>query len=104
VTDIVLNVKALVVKNHSDSMKVITVEKDTPGPITGHDIQTGGEVEVINKDHVLANLTAAKPFMMEMVVQNGRGYVPVAELKSGREQEIGIVPLDACIPSDPRAV
>lgn len=95
VTDIVLNVKSLVVKNHSDSMKVITVEKETPGPVTGHDVQTGGEVDVINKDHVLANLTSAKPFMMEMVVQNGRGYVPVAELKSGREQEIGIIPLDA---------
>ena len=95
VTEIVLNVKSLVVKNNSDQMKVITVEKSTPGPITGHDIQTGGEVQVINKDTVLATLTGETPFMMEMVVQNGRGYVPVSELKSGREQEIGIIPLDA---------
>lgn len=95
VTEIVLNVKSLIVKNNSDQMKVITVEKNTPGPITGHDIQTGGEVQVINKDTVLATLTTDTPFMMEMVVQNGRGYVPVSELKSGREQEIGIIPLDA---------
>lgn len=95
VTEIVLNVKSLIVKNNSDQMKVITVEKNTPGPITGHDIHTGGEVQVINKDIVLATLTTDTPFMMEMVVQNGRGYVPVSELKSGREQEIGIIPLDA---------
>jgi DNA-directed RNA polymerase subunit alpha len=95
VTEVVLNVKSLIVKNNSDQMKVITVEKNTPGPITGHDIQTGGEVQVINKDTVLATLTTDTPFMMEMVVQNGRGYVPVSELKSGREQEIGIIPLDA---------
>ena len=51
VTDIVLNVKALVVKNFSEQMKVITVEKSEAGPITGADIQTGGEVEIINQDH-----------------------------------------------------
>jgi DNA-directed RNA polymerase subunit alpha len=95
VTEIVLNVKSLVVKNNSDQMKVITVEKNTPGPITGADISTGGEVEIINPDHVLATLTTDTPFMMEMVVQNGRGYVPVSEVKSGREQEIGIILLDA---------
>ncbi len=94
-TDIVLNVKSLVVKNNSDQMKVITIEKNTAGPITGRDIQTGGEVRVVNEDHVIANLTTDTPFMMEMVVQNGRGYVPVSELKSGRDQEIGIVLLDA---------
>lgn len=95
ITEVVLNVKSLVVKNNSDQMKVITVEKSTPGPITGADVQTGGEVQIVNRDHVLATLTGDTPFMMEMVVQNGRGYVPVAELKSGREQEIGIIPLDA---------
>ncbi len=95
VTDIVLNVKSLVVKNHSeDHMKVITVEKDTAGPVRGSDIQTGGDVEIINGDHVLCNLTADMPFMMEMVVENGRGYVPASEQNS-REQEIGIIPVDA---------
>ncbi len=95
VTDIVLNVKSLVVKNNSEQMKVITVEKNTAGPVTGRDIQTGGEVVVINPDHVLATLTVDTPFMMEMVVQNGRGYVPVAEMKSQRDQEIGIILVDA---------
>lgn len=94
VTDIVLNVKSLVVKNFSDQMKVITVEKSTPGPITGADINTDGEVEIINKDLVLATLTTDSTFIMEMVVENGRGYIPASEHSSG-EHEIGIIPIDA---------
>ena len=94
VTDIVLNVKSLVVKNHSDSTRVITVEKSEAGPITGADIQTDQDVEIINKQHVLATLTDNVPFMMEMVVENGRGYVPSSEHGMG-EHEIGIIPIDA---------
>lgn len=94
-TDIVLNVKSLVVKNHSsDVMKVITVEKATAGPVLGSDIQTGSDVEIINGDHVLCTLTADVPFLMEMVVESGRGYVPATE-QNTREQEIGIIPVDA---------
>ncbi|MCA9155487.1 MAG: DNA-directed RNA polymerase subunit alpha [Planctomycetales bacterium] len=94
VTDIVLNVKALVVKNYSDSTRVITVEKNQAGLVTGADIQTDADVEVINKDHVLATLTENIPFMMEMVVENGRGYVPSSE-HSSADHEIGIIPIDA---------
>ncbi|QDU29932.1 DNA-directed RNA polymerase subunit alpha [Anatilimnocola aggregata] len=94
VTDIVLNVKALVVKNHSDSTRVITVEKNTAGVITGADVQTDSDVEIINKDHVLCTLTDNVPFMMEMVVENGRGYIPSTEHSAG-DHEIGIIPVDA---------
>lgn len=94
VTEIVLNVKSLVVKNLSDQMKVITVEKSTEGPITGADIQTGGEIQIVNPEHVLATLTQDSGFMMEMVVENGRGYVPSTE-HSTRDHEIGIIPIDA---------
>jgi DNA-directed RNA polymerase subunit alpha len=83
-----------VVKNHSESTRVITVEKKTAGPITGHDVETDADVEIINKDHVLATLTSDVPFMMEMVVENGRGYVPASEHSSG-DHEIGIIPIDA---------
>lgn len=93
-TDIVLNVKALVVKNHSDSTRVITVEKNTTGVITGADIQTDSDVEIVNKNHVLATLTDNVPFMMEMVVENGRGYVASTEHSIG-DHEIGIIPVDA---------
>src|SRR6186997_657903 len=94
ITDIVLNVKSLVVKNHSDSTRVITVEKNEAGLVTGRDIQTDSDVEIINKDHVLATLTENVPFMMEMVVENGRGYVPSTEHSVG-DHEIGIIPIDA---------
>ena len=94
VTDVVLNVKSLVVKNHSDHTRVITVEKSTAGVVTGADVETDADVEVINKDHVLFTLTDDVPFMMEMVVENGRGYVPAGEHMSG-DHEIGIIPIDA---------
>src|SRR3954468_22118677 len=94
ITDIVLNVKSLVVKNHSDSTRVITVEKNTTGLITGADIQVDSDVEIFNKNHVLATLTDNVPFMMEMVVENGRGYVPSTEHSTG-DHEIGIIPIDA---------
>ncbi len=94
VTDIVLNVKSLVVKNFSDSTRVIRVEKQTAGAITGGDIEVDEAVEIINKDHVLATLTDDVPFIMEMVVENGRGYVPASE-HSANVQEIGIIPVDA---------
>ena len=94
VTQIVLNVKSLILKSHSDQMKVVTVEKNQAGPITGGDIVTGSEVDVINKDLVLATLTDDVEFMMEMVVENGRGYIPASE-HSSAEHEIGIIPIDA---------
>ncbi len=94
VTDIVLNVKSLVVKNHSESTRVLRIEKNTAGPVTAADIETDEAVEIINKDLVLATLTDNVPFVVEMVVENGRGYIPATE-HSEHGQEIGIIPIDA---------
>jgi DNA-directed RNA polymerase subunit alpha len=94
VTDIVLNVKSLVVKNHSDQTRVVRIEKNTRGPITGADVKTDDQIEVINRDHRIATLTEDVPFLLEMVVENGRGYIPAAE-HTPQAQEIGIIPLDA---------
>lgn len=93
-TDIVLNVKSLVVKNHSEDTKVIILESNERGVLTGGHVQTDESVEVINKDHVIATLTEDVPFKIEMVVENGRGYVPATE-HSPNVQEIGIIPIDA---------
>jgi DNA-directed RNA polymerase subunit alpha len=93
-TDIVLNVKSLVVKNHSESTRVVTVEKNMAGPITGSDVQTDQDVEIVNAGHVIVTLTDDQPFMMEMVIENGRGYVPSSE-HSSSDHEIGIIPIDA---------
>jgi DNA-directed RNA polymerase subunit alpha len=94
VTDIVLNIKSLVVKNYSDSTKVLRVERNTAGTVTAADIETDESVEIINKDLVIANLTDNVPFVVEMVVENGRGYVPSTE-HGANIQEIGIIPIDA---------
>ena len=93
VTDIILNIKSLVVKNHSESTKVIRIEKKAKGLVTGADIKTDDTVEVINKNHVLATLTEDVPIEIEMVVENGRGYVPSTE--HSPNVEIGIIPVDA---------
>jgi DNA-directed RNA polymerase subunit alpha len=94
VTDIVLNVKSMVVKNYSEQTRVVRIEKNTKGPITGADVQNDDQVEVINKDHLIATLTEDVPFLLEMVVENGRGYVPATE-HALQVQEIGIIPIDA---------
>ena len=78
-TDIVLNVKALVVKKHTEGTSVITIEKSEPGAIRGSDIQSEANVEIVNPDHVIATLTESVSFFMEMVVENNRGYVPSSE-------------------------
>ena len=94
-TDLVLNVKSLVVKNHSDSTRVITLEKSLEGPVTGADIEADSDIEIINKDHLIATLSKNNAdFMMEMVVENGRGYIPATE-HSSSDHEIGIIPIDA---------
>lgn len=94
VTDIVLNVKSLVFKSASEQPKVARIEKSVAGPVLGSDVLTDGTFEVINKDHVVATLTQDVPFQLEMIVENGRGYVPAHE----REQtthDIGMIPVDA---------
>lgn len=93
VTDVILNIKSLVVKNFSESTKVIRIDKRTKGLVTGADVKTDDTIEVINKGHVLATLTEDVPFELEMVVENGRGYVPSTE--HSPNVEIGIIPVDA---------
>jgi DNA-directed RNA polymerase subunit alpha len=94
VTDIVLNVKSLVVKNYSEQTRVVRIEKNTKGLVTGADVRTDEQVTVINKDHLIATLTEDVPFLLEMVVENGRGYVASTE-HTPQAQEIGIIPVDA---------
>jgi DNA-directed RNA polymerase subunit alpha len=94
VTDIVLNIKSLIVKNHSDSTKVLRVERRTAGEVRASDIESDDSVEIINKDLLIATLTDDVPFVVEMVVENGRGYVSATE-HGEQIQEIGIIPIDA---------
>ncbi len=97
-TDIVLNVKSLVVRLQGDGPKIMKVIADKAGVITAADIAADPAIEVINKDAALVTLTEDVHFEMEMVVENGRGYVPVSERIADAdrfEQEIGRINLDA---------
>ncbi|HOQ03620.1 MAG TPA: DNA-directed RNA polymerase subunit alpha [Anaerohalosphaeraceae bacterium] len=98
VTDIVLNVKRLVVRMQGDQRRTMKVQANQAGPVTARMIECDPAIEVINKDLVLATLTENVHFEMEMVVGNGRGYSPASEriaTVDRAEQEIGRIEVDA---------
>src|SRR5881227_3838675 len=94
VTDIILNVKSLVVKNTSDQTKTIRIDRHERGVVTAGMILADDAVQIINPEHVIATLTDDVPFVVEMTVENGRGY-RTAEENVGKEREIGVIPVDA---------
>lgn len=94
VTDIVLNIKSLVVKNTSDQVKTIRIDRHERGVVTAGMIQADDAVQIINPEHVLATLTDDVPFVVEMTVENGRGY-RTSEENVGKEREIGVIPVDS---------
>jgi DNA-directed RNA polymerase subunit alpha len=94
ITDLVLNMKLLVVKNHSEAPRTIRIERDRRGVVTAADIVHDESVEVINPDHILCTLTDDVLFNMEMTVENGRGYRTAAEGHTD-DLEVGAIPIDA---------
>ncbi len=94
VTDIILNVKSLVVKNLSDQPKVIRIQKHEAGQVRAADIQHDETIQIVNPEHHIATLTIDVPFVMEMTVENGRGY-RTADENAGKEREIGVIPVDS---------
>ena len=96
VTSIILNLKNVVVKNHTDEQKVIRLSVSEERVITAADIETDSDVEIVNKDQVIATLAKGGKLDMEMIVDNGRGYVPSTENKKYTENnKIGYIPIDA---------
>ncbi len=75
VATIILNLKGLVLKNHSNGPKTIRLNANKEGEVTAGDIECDSEIEVINKDKVIATLSKGATLNMEMTVSNGRGYV-----------------------------
>src|SRR5947199_4437376 len=94
VTDIILNVKSLVVKNSSEQPRTIRIDRHDKGVITAANIISDEAVQIVNPEHILATLTDDVPFVMEMTVENGRGY-RTAEENAGKEREIGVIPVDS---------
>jgi len=97
VTDIILNVKSLIIRLQDHKPRTMSVSANKAGVITAADIVADPAIEVINKDIVLATLTEKVKFEMEMVVENGRGYVPASERIADADrfdQEVGRIMLD----------
>ena len=96
VTDIILNVKSLIIKAHGDEPKTIRVHSEVKGPVTAKMIETDPSIEIINPELVLATLTDSVEFDMEMVVQVGRGFVPSEDMiDPDEDQEAGCIYVDA---------
>jgi DNA-directed RNA polymerase subunit alpha len=94
VTEIILNLKTVVLNSHSNIPKTIYIKKDTKGPVTAGDIQTDETIDVVNPDLHIATLTKDIKFEAELEVGRGRGYVP-AEINKKEDQTIGVVPIDS---------
>ena len=81
VTTIILNLKGIVFKNHSNEAKVVRINTNKEGEVTAADIDCDADIEVINKDKVICTLSKGATLNMEMTVTNGRGYVRSEENK-----------------------
>jgi DNA-directed RNA polymerase subunit alpha len=97
VTDIILNIKSLIVKSEADEPRDLRLRATKAGPVTAGMIESDPSVTVINKDLVIATLTEDVTFDMTLTVSKGRGYVTASENigEQGDEQEVGTIAVDS---------
>ena len=94
VTEIVLNIKQLITKLHSEGVKTVFIEAVGPCEVTAGDIKSDGEVEVLNPDLHIATLGSGATLNMEITLSHGRGYVP-ADRNKAQQNIIGVIPVDS---------
>ncbi|MGQ9531611.1 MAG: DNA-directed RNA polymerase subunit alpha [Desulfotomaculales bacterium] len=94
VTEIILNLKGLDLKLHSDEEKVLRIEAEGEREVLARDIIADADVEILNPDHHIATLAEDGRLFMEMTVAKGRGYVPAERNKKG-SHIIGVIPVDS---------
>ena len=94
VTEIVLNLKGLIAKLHSDTEKKIYIEAEGPCVVTAASIKADSEVEILNPDMYIATLDEGAKLNMEMTLDKGNGYVPAEKNKSA-QNVIGVIPVDS---------
>lgn len=94
VADIILNLKELRLNLHSDEETVLDIDIEGPKVVTGADLETSGNVEILNPDHVVATVSDGGRLQMQLTVGHGRGYVPADENKDD-EDPIGTIPIDS---------
>lgn len=94
VTEIVLNVKSIIARLHTQAPKTVYIDATGEGEVTAGDIQADGEVEILNPDLHIATLGAGASLSMELTIGHGRGYVVAAKNKNP-QMPIGTIPVDS---------
>ncbi len=94
VTDVVLNIKQIALRLHSDEPKRITLSATGPGEVTAGQIAETADVDILNKDMVLCTLDEGATIHMEFTVASGKGYVP-ADRNRPEDAPIGLIPVDS---------
>ncbi len=94
VTDIVLNIKDIAIKYQGEGVKRLTLKKTGPGAVTAGDIQTSGDVHVLNPDLVICTLDEGAEIRIEFTISTGKGYV-AADRNRAEDAPIGLIPIDS---------
>lgn len=94
VTDIILNIKEVAIRMHSEGPKRLVLRKDGPGVVTAGDIEEVADIEVLNPDQIICHLDEGAEVRMEFTVNVGKGYVP-ADRNRPEDAPIGLVPVDS---------
>jgi DNA-directed RNA polymerase subunit alpha len=94
VTDIILNIKALGLRMHSEGPKRMTLKAEGPGEVKATAIETGHDIEIMDPDLLICTLDDGAKLSMELTVESGKGYV-AASLNRPEESPIGLIPVDA---------
>ncbi|MDO9335437.1 MAG: DNA-directed RNA polymerase subunit alpha [Caulobacteraceae bacterium] len=94
VVDVVLNIKQLALRMHSEGPKRMTLKATGPGAVTASQIEVPSDIEILNGDHVLCTLDEGASVRMEFTVNNGKGYVP-ADRNRPEDAPIGLIAVDS---------
>lgn len=94
VTDIVLNIKGLGIRSHSEGTKRMILEASGPGEVTAGQIEEAHDIEIMDPDLVICTLDDGAKFRMELTVESGKGYVPAGQNRA-EESPIGLIPIDS---------
>ncbi|MFD1673062.1 DNA-directed RNA polymerase subunit alpha [Agrilactobacillus yilanensis] len=94
VTQIILNIKKLALKSHSEDERTVEIDVEGPAKVTAADIMTDSDIEVLNPEQYICTIAEGGHFHVRMMVRQGRGYVPADQNKTD-DMPIGVLPIDS---------
>ncbi len=94
VTNIILNIKEIALRLHSEGIKRMVLKKEGPGAVKAGDIEAGSDVEILNPEHVICHLDQGAQLRIEFTADMGKGFVP-SERNRPDDAPIGLIPVDS---------